>query len=448
MYSPLFPSPRRGWLFAILAGVLVLPAEAMAGAWTVPRRRMYGEYFYRVFQSKKQFDADGNSARRPKSGVFRDIRNEVKFEYGVTDWLNVLGSVPYQSAHDRNDTSDLLHSDVGDIYVRTKVRVFNKPVLNDHDPLVASLQLSGKIPSAYDANDSPGLGDGQVDVDSRVQVSQSWLLGSRRAATRASPRGPAARRPRALPRQARAQTPTADFASGAATSFQRGTAAFLYDVAQEYRQAGRYGEAAHELRKLLTLDPMNEQALRDLDELSVLMHSTDSPTQTQRERVMQESLSRAQQRMADRRRRSHEALAWADEPAEPMDAAPAPGGSDSVDAARVAFVNFEGGFTARNEGPANEVPLVFEAGFAPYRRLMLVGSLESVLSVRSTHEQVENYAKWGLRGIINLRGEGFATVFRRGGGPTVNLELGYNDIFAGRNTADAFEIFSKLGIFF
>ena len=114
---------------------------------------------------------------------------------------------------------------------------------------------------------------------------------------------------------------------------------------------------------------------------------------------------------------------------------------------KVAFLNLEAGLNARNEDPANEFPLAAEAGFTPFKRLMLVGSLESTISVNSTHEQIENFAKWGLRAIFNLHGDGFASVFRRGE-RTVNFEVGYNDIFAGRATGDAYELFGKLNVFF
>ena len=78
---------------------------------------------------------------------------------------------------------------------------------------------------------------------------------------------------------------------------------------------------------------------------------------------------------------------------------------------------------------------------------MVVGDVESTVSVRTTKEQIENWAKWGVRMIFNVWGDGFATVFRTGK-PTVNLEVGYNDVVAGRNTSDAFELFGKLGIAF
>ncbi len=60
---------------------------------------------------------------------------------------------------------------------------------------------------------------------------------------------------------------------------------------------------------------------------------------------------------------------------------------------------------------------------------------------------VPRHRKWGVRGIWNVWGDGFDSVFRSGGA-TVNLELGYNDVVAGRNTADAFEVFGKVGVSF
>ena len=118
--------------------------------------------------------------------------------------------------------------------------------------------------------------------------------------------------------------------------------------------------------------------------------------------------------------------------------------------ARLAYLNFESAFTARAEEPANEFPLYAEAGFTPWKRLMLVGSLENVVSVRSTHEQKEDFMKLGIRAIINVWGDGFASIFRRAQQhqPNVNFELGYNDIVTGRNTDDAIEVFTKVGIVF
>jgi len=51
--------------------------------------------------------------------------------------------------------------------LRTKLRAFVEPV-------ISSVQFSWKIPSAYDPAVSPGLGDGQVDFESRLLLSRSF----------------------------------------------------------------------------------------------------------------------------------------------------------------------------------------------------------------------------------------------------------------------------------
>ena len=191
----------------------------------------------------------------------------------------------------------------------------------------------------------------------------------------------------------------------------------LYERGRRFAAAGRPQEAATWLRAVLDTEPVHREAARLLAEM-VPGAEAATPAQTRTDMTGEEATSQRSEAIETETRY-----------------------------ARVAFVNLEGAFTARNEEPANEVPFVVEAGITPLKRLMLVGSLESVVSVRSTHEQLEDFTKWGLRGIVNVVGDGFASVFRRGT-PTVNLEVGYNDVVAGRNTADAFEVFGKVGVSF
>jgi len=383
------------------------PAAAWAGAWTLPRKRWYAEYFYRYFGSKKEFDAEGNSGRRAKTAMFQDIRNEWKVEYGLADGVNLLASIPYQSSHYRDDNVDLLNTGVGDIFVRTKLRMSLTPV-------VSSVQFSWKIPSAYDPAVSPGLGDGQVDFESRLLLSRSFTFkpytvtlpptstatGTTWAGTRDRPAPPQA--------TARSRQEAIRQAMVTATLYQRG---------RELWDQGRLREAMQWLRAVLENNPGHEEAQRLIALISPGVEGS--------------FISQARLRTA-----SSTQLAAPPPPIE------------ETRYAGVAFLNFESAFTARNEDPANEVPLVFEAGFTPFKRLMLVGSLESVMSIKTTREQEEDFAKWGVRAILNVWGDGFASVFREDVGTTVNVEMGYDDIFYGRNTADAFELFMKLGFFF
>ncbi len=387
--------------------------SAWAGAWTLPRNRWYVEYFYRVFQSKHTFDRDGNRVRRPKVGLFRDIRNELKLEYGLTDWWNLLVSAPYLSAHFRDDDTDLLRTGVSDIFLRTKFRLLNRPTFVKGQPTVGSAQFSVKLPNAYDANENP-LGDGQVDFESRLQLSQSWAFSPYQAP---------------VPRRADDAATREDAVRDAmivAELSQRG--ARLYDE-------GEYAEAAKWFQAVLETEPSHYEVLR-----LVLNHGA---------RVIDEAVrAGVPYAMLVREERIEPILAdYAVYEQTGLD-----GDADDVADltetryAKVAFANLEGGYTVRNGDPPNEFPLLAELGFTPLKRLMLIGSVESIVSAEPTvHE--ESFAKWGLRGIVNLWGDGFASVFRTDR-PTVNVELGYNDVFAGRNTADAFEIFTKLAINF
>ena len=403
---------RGSWWTVALLIVLGMAPPAWAGAWTLPKGRWYAEYFYRYFSSKYTFDRDGHRVRRPKAGFFSDIRNEWKLEYGVTDWWNLLASVPYLSSHYRDDNVDLLRTGVQDISLRTKFRLLNRPVLAATQPLVASAQFSVKLP-AYDRNENP-LGDGQVDLESRLQLSQAWAF-SPYTARVARPLAGAGAQPASREAAVRDAVLLAELV-------QRGTR--LYGE-------GEADEAAKWFQAMLESDPNHHEVLRIVLNHAARLMRAEAPEGWPHEVLVREDLL---------------------EPIRYEQTEPAGFGGDT-DAwetetryARVAFVNLEGAFTARQGDPPNEFPLFAEAGFTPLKRLMLIGSLDSIVSAMPT-EHEESFFKWGLRGILNVWGDGFASVFRTGG-PTVNLELGYNDVADGRNTADAFEVFGKVGIFF
>jgi hypothetical protein len=381
---------------ALVVPLTVCCHPAWAGAWTVPRNRWYGEYFYRYFGSKKEFDPDGNSGRRAKTATFRDIRNEWKLEYGLTDRLNLLASVPYISSHYRDDNVDLLRTGAGDIHLRTKLRLVQKPV-------VSSVQFSWKIPSAYDPNENP-LGDGQVDVESRVQLSRAWVFAPYEVQEQAKP---ASERDAAMREAVLLAT--------------------LYQEGVRLASLGHRREAAKWMAAVLESEPAHDGAMAWLlDEAAALA----SASRGWWPRVMLVTEERLEPIPEQANEATREVV------------------TTETRYAGVAFLNLEGAFTARNEDPANEFPILFEGGCTPLKRLMLVGLLEAVISVKSTDEQTEDFAKWGARAILNLWGDGFTSIFRTTGGPTVNVEVGYNDVFAGRNTADAFEIFGKIGVFF
>ena len=66
---------------------------------------------------------------------------------------------------------------------------------------------------------------------------------------------------------------------------------FLYQIAREYRRTGQYEEAAHNLRKVLLLDPDHRGARRELGEIEAMQYA-------QREQAMDRAMSDMQGRLS------------------------------------------------------------------------------------------------------------------------------------------------------
>lgn len=75
--------------------------KAYAAAWTVPKHKMWGEYYMKWSYAKDEFTVEGK--KKGLSGD-KDARSweflmEPKIEYGVTDWLNLQLGLEYKEAH-------------------------------------------------------------------------------------------------------------------------------------------------------------------------------------------------------------------------------------------------------------------------------------------------------------------------------------------------------------
>lgn len=76
--------------------------SAFAGAWTVPKHKVWSEYYMRWSYGKDAYNSNWKLQSTQSSGAknFRDVRftQEPKFEFGVTDWLTAMASVEFESA--------------------------------------------------------------------------------------------------------------------------------------------------------------------------------------------------------------------------------------------------------------------------------------------------------------------------------------------------------------
>jgi len=83
--------------------VFLFTKDVFAGAWTVPKYKVWGEYYTKISCGKDSYNSNGKLTSTQSEGVknFRDqiLTMEPKLEYGVTDWLTALVSLEYKQAN-------------------------------------------------------------------------------------------------------------------------------------------------------------------------------------------------------------------------------------------------------------------------------------------------------------------------------------------------------------
>lgn len=151
----------------VFGSMIVLPADLFAGAWTVPEGHWYIESYSKYYWADSDFNADGKKTPKANNGFYEEIRTELKAEYGLRDNLNLLLSLPFKHASYEDDNGTSTTTGLEDLWLRTKFRLTQEPV-------VSSLIFGAKFPAGYDENDSPALGDGQIDGEIKFLVGKSF----------------------------------------------------------------------------------------------------------------------------------------------------------------------------------------------------------------------------------------------------------------------------------
>jgi len=87
----------------VIAGMLLLAwaTQAFAGAWTVPKYKVWGEYYMKWDYAKEAFTSEG---KKKQLGLGNDARSwefvmEPKIEYGITNDLTGMASIEYKESH-------------------------------------------------------------------------------------------------------------------------------------------------------------------------------------------------------------------------------------------------------------------------------------------------------------------------------------------------------------
>ena len=174
----------------LLAGLMAAPAPVDAGAWTLPKGRVWTKVSW--FRQTAQewyidvpepvlldygtFGTHSIGTRRPYrfNGEYDSRALFIEGFLGVTDWFDLGVQVPYFDQAFEDDTRSDDPSDKGwsDMRVFAKTRLLQKPLL-------LTLKLGAKIPTGEFRNEE-GLipvGEGQWDFDVIVQAGRSlWPL--------------------------------------------------------------------------------------------------------------------------------------------------------------------------------------------------------------------------------------------------------------------------------
>ncbi len=159
--------------------------KAYAGAWTVPKYKVWTEYYMKWNYAKETFneqDQLSSSGTHVKNFRNQEFVMEPKLEYGITDWLNFQVSMEYKEAHYKEyDRQPSWGSFVRKNHGITNIKVGGKWRLVDK-PVVFSTQTKVFIYPGYGIDhgddpaqkNQPSIGYGDDAVEQRVLIGKTF----------------------------------------------------------------------------------------------------------------------------------------------------------------------------------------------------------------------------------------------------------------------------------
>lgn len=187
--------PRR---VALLLLFLLSSSVVLAGPWTHLQGHGRGELYIQWWANDEDFDQDGSRAAKPKDGEYEEYRAELKGEYGLTDRVDLLVSVPLKRAQYEDNTGyDESTTGIADLGLAVKCRItpnrkarVKRPPSRgsskrhipeeqqgmglDPEGWVVAVQAGVKVPSGYDETDAPSLGPGQTDMEALLLIGRAF----------------------------------------------------------------------------------------------------------------------------------------------------------------------------------------------------------------------------------------------------------------------------------
>ena len=168
---------KRIQALLLLALTLLFPGESDGGAWTQSDGGYYLKLSALSFTTTEELNADGDRTPRLGDGELTDRGLSAYLEYGLTDRLTLVASLPYKRVEDerfiggrQTGVAAVKRSTgFGDLEARLRWSLRTSPV-------VLSVALGGKMPLGYDVTTATRvpLGTGKADGDVRLLAGRSF----------------------------------------------------------------------------------------------------------------------------------------------------------------------------------------------------------------------------------------------------------------------------------
>lgn len=154
------------WLFLTLFALSIAVPSVQAQAWPQAKGALYVKATYGQSSASRQYLFDGRTAPyadNVSGTAFLDRSAYLYAEYGLTDLLTLVATVPYKTLRVEDAAFRYSTRSVGSVTVGARLAL--KPLLNWSAPQQAlALNASLGLPAGYTRNLAPAVGGGQADA--------------------------------------------------------------------------------------------------------------------------------------------------------------------------------------------------------------------------------------------------------------------------------------------
>lgn len=191
-------------VFVFILAVFLFTKDVFAGAWTVPKYKVWGEYNTKISYAKDGFNSDGKLQSTQSEGAknFRSqiLTMEPKLEYGITDWLTALASIEYlQTSYKEYERVPprvaqniegytVKNNGIVNVKVGGRWRIIDAPVVLSTQTRVfiytgyginhGEIRTTGNLIKIYyeDRQHLPSIGYGNDSVEQRLMIGKTFSI--------------------------------------------------------------------------------------------------------------------------------------------------------------------------------------------------------------------------------------------------------------------------------